>query len=260
MFYFAYAGNKRSEIKEYQNLLNSIKYKTVVEPFGGSCAFSISEYNKNKNINICISDIDTELILFCNEFYKYDDKIIKNVLDIIKNISSKSDYDIFYKKSISKILAENIEDFLTYYLFKKVCYRIRPGLYYMNDIPKLKNVIKYKDELNIFFKNNKYIESNYKLIFDKYKDDEEALIFLDPPYINSDCSFYDKFDSNFFNNLWEDIYNLLENGKCKIILVVNDNFFMKKCYNKWFYNCYYKRYSHHTAKQTTHNIFTNIKL
>lgn len=260
MFYFSYAGNKRNELKEIDELLSKIKYKKVVEPFGGSLAFSIDQYYKNKDLEFYPSDIDNELTLFCNNFYKHDDNIIKKLLEIIKNISNKEDYDKLYKKSISKIQEENIEDFMTYYLFKKTCYAIRPGLYYLDRSPKLTNVLKYKNKLNEFFKDHKYNNIHYKSVFKQFYNDEDAIIFLDPPYVNSVCSFYDKFDETDFSNLWEDIYDMLENAKCKIILIVNDNFFMKKCYHKWFYKQYEKKYCFHSSKKTYHNIFTNIKL
>jgi len=260
MFYFSYAGNKRAELKELDDLLSNIKYKKVVEPFGGSLAFTIDQYYKNKDLQFFPSDIDNELTLFCNNFYKYDNDVIKNVLEIIKNISNKEEYDIIYKKSILNIKDENINDFLKYYLFKKTAYAIHPGLYYLNRPPKLSNVLKFKDKLNEFFKNNTYINSHYKYIFERFKDDEDALLFLDPPYVNSECSFYDKFDDTDFSNLWEDICNMLENAKCKIILIVNDNYFMKKCYNKWFYKNYEKKYCYQSSRKTSHNIFTNIKL
>lgn len=47
LFYYGYHGGKRTEIKHFKNLLDDLEYKTLVEPFCGSCAVSL--YNKIKN-------------------------------------------------------------------------------------------------------------------------------------------------------------------------------------------------------------------
>lgn len=161
MFYFSYEGNKRNELKEINKMLENVQYKRIIEPFGGTCAFSISQFTKNKDMEIYISDIDKELILFCNNFYKNDDLIIDNVLKFIDNIKNKEDYNNFIKK-IKQNDTTNLIDFCSEYLFYRTCFRIRPGLYYCDRIPKLNNLKKYKTDLNEFFKKNTYICSDYK--------------------------------------------------------------------------------------------------
>lgn len=259
MFYFSYAGNKRKEIKNLDNLLENVKYTKVVEPFGGSCAFSISEYLKNKDLEIYISDIDDELTSFCNNFYKNDELIMNIVLNIVSNIHNKEDYDRFYKKFCNKIDNNNIIDFCAYYLFKRTFFKLRQGMYYRNAKITLNTLQKNKDFLNEFFKKHMYNCVDYKIIFEQFKNDEDALLFLDPPYLNSCSSFYKKIDCEInFDLLWEDIFDLFNNGKCKIILIVNNNFFMRKVFEKWLYISYDKQYSTFKSKKTTHNVFCNF--
>lgn len=260
MFYFSYPGNKRNEIKNLDNLLNNVKYTKVVEPFGGSCAFSISEYLKNKELEIYISDIDDELTSFCNNFYKHDEMIMNNVLNFVSNIKNKEEYDRFYKKFCNKIDQSNIVDFCSYYLFKRTCYDIRHGLYYSNKKITLNSLKKNKDYLNEFFKNHTYNCVDYKTIFEQFKNDEDSLLFLDPPYINSNCDLYYGFNNQHINveELWESIYHLLDTCKCKVILIVNNNFFMRKTFEKWLYTSYDKKYGNHNSKKTIHNVFCNF--
>lgn len=259
MFYFSYPGNKRKEIKNLDNLLENVKYTKVVEPFGGSCAFSISEYLKNKDLEIYISDIDDELTSFCNNFYKNDELIMNIVLNIVSNIHNKEDYDRFYKKFCNKIDNNNIIDFCAYYLFKRTFFGIRPGVYYRNRKITLNSLKKNKDYLNEFFKNHTYNCVDYKTIFEQFKNDEDVLLFLDPPYLNSYCDFYKNIDCKInFDVLWEDIYDLFDNGKCKIILIVDNNFFMRKLFEKWLYISYDKQYSTFKSKKTVHNVFCNF--
>lgn len=59
--------------------------------------------------------------------------------------------------------------------------------------------------------------------------------------------------------MWADIYDLIRNSKCKVILLVNDNFFMLQVFKDFLYKSYDKKYQNHNARKTTHNIFCNFK-
>ena len=71
-FYFAYMGNKRTDIKFFSDYL-PYGYKiinTVVEPFCGSCSVSRYYYKDYKKIKYHVNDIDTDLINFLNYIKK----------------------------------------------------------------------------------------------------------------------------------------------------------------------------------------------
>ena len=253
-FYIPFQGNKRKEIKEFINYFNIDDYDNIIEPFGGSLAFSRYVYNIidiDKKLKYYISDLNVELIYFCNNFYKDKENIINETIKDINNINNKVDYDIYFK-NIKNI---NDDDFLKYYLFKNKYYLIRPGLYPTNKRkPKFKDYNKKTLSTDEFFKNNEYKLLDFKIQLDKFKDDERSFLFLDPPYINSDNSFY-KFKDG--TNLWEYLYNYLNSCKCKFLLIVNDDIFMKLTF-KNFYKGEYKKTYENTKNKCNHIIFSNI--
>lgn len=255
-FYFSYKGNKRNEIIHIKELLDNLEYKILVEPFGGTCSVSRYIHENYKDKDLYINDINKDLCYFANNFRKYEDEVLLNIKTVIENIKNKQDYKNYYKKTINKNIENCSEvDFLTLILFEKSCFRITKGRYYEEKVPKFKGILKVKEKLNNFFIKNYYYNHEYKETFEKFRNNENALIFLDPPYVNSDSSDYDSNNKNQYSNMWEDIYDLFENSKCKIIMIVNNNFFMRKVFNKFYYNCYEKNYMAHKSRKTIHNIF-----
>ena len=83
-FYFSYLGNKRLEIKHYQNLLLNPEITTFIEPFCGSCSTSKFVFENNPNVtNIILNDNDKMLMTFLTEIKNngckkfFDDYMIK---------------------------------------------------------------------------------------------------------------------------------------------------------------------------------------
>ena len=114
-FYFSYAGNKRNEIKNFTELIDIDLYDKFIEPFGGTLAFSRYIYKLNPNKKFYVSDINKELIYFCNNFYKDNENILNKTKEIVNNIKNKEEFNNYYNKKTTI----NDDDFLTYYLFKK---------------------------------------------------------------------------------------------------------------------------------------------
>jgi hypothetical protein len=271
MFYFAWDGNKRNELKYIYELLENIQYDKVIEPFGGSCAFSRDQYDKNDKLEIYISDLNNELTLFCNNFYKYDEDIIKTCVDEINKISNKEEYIKKFKEAEEHVnnltnAEQDIIKFCGNYLLFKTYYYIRPGLYPSSGRkPTYKGLNRHKDKINNFFKKFNYVNQDYKIYMERYRYDEKALIFIDPPYINSSNESY-KHHGSFknidmrktFSDVWEYLYKFVNDCKCHFIIIVNDNIFMNLAFNKFFYNSYDKTYSN-TKNKCNHVIYTNIR-
>jgi len=254
-FYFAYQGNKRKELSEIMKYVNINDYDYIIEPYGGTCSFSRHVYHLDSNKKFRISDIDENVTFFCNNFHKYDDIIIKKTIKKVNKLENKQVYNEYIQnKPIAN--KDNIKEFLTYFLIYRSFYQVRPGLYPNNDRrPKYINLQKNKEKINEFFENVKYHHKDAFHFIDKYKNNERALLFIDPPYLTSSKGLYDRR----IENNWERLYNFMDTCQCKFILVVDNNFFMKMSFKKWFKTSYSKTYSNkHTT--TVHNIFTNIEL
>ena len=269
-FYISYNGNKRKEIKNFINLININDYDNIIEPFGGSLSFSRFIYNdidKDKRLKYYISDINNELVFFCNNFYKNKINIINETLEDINKIKNKVQFNEYVKNNKNI----NDEDFIKYYLFINKFYRLRRGFYPGDEIrPKLKDYNIKTLLTDDFFKNNEYKALDFKIYLEQFKNDERSLIFLDPPYFNSDNSFYIdgvQVKNNDCNNFWEYLYNFVNNCKCKFILVVNNNIFMKLAFNNFFKLKYDKKYENskfdkeqqkYIKNSCEHMVFSNI--
>ena len=110
-FYFSYMGNKRKELQFLSKYIDLTKYDNIIEPFGGTCAFSRHCFSIDQTKNYIISDNDEYLINFCNNFHKKSDEKIEQSLNKMNEIFNKDDYITFMKG------------------IDKTWYNIRPGLY-----------------------------------------------------------------------------------------------------------------------------------
>jgi hypothetical protein len=120
------------------------------------------------------------------------------------------------------------------------------------------------NEVHFFF--SKKIDSNedFKIKMEEYKNDESAFIFVDPPYFDSDNSYYGDYSTKTGNDnvikdntgMYSYLAEYIKICKCKIMIVVNNNELMTyifKNYIKSTYNITYQICS----KKTTHLVITN---
>lgn len=262
-FYFQYKGGKRCEVKYIDKYINEefMKgIKTIVEPFCGSCAFSLDYYiKKGYNLNYHVNDIDEYLINFLHEVKK---KGFKPFVQYLKQVNfDEPDKDI-RRKNINKFLESKSP--YDYYVYKMVN---KP--YYVGETNKeyIKN---YKDgkfkKSDQFFKNANLTSHDYKTIFEQYKDDSTALLFIDPPYFDSVNNLYDinKYSKRLYGReipdntqMFIDILELLKNCKCKVVGITNSNAIMNYLYKPYIKETFGKLYQM-TKKKTEHILFTNF--
>jgi hypothetical protein len=138
-------------------------------------------------------------------------------------------------------------------------YTIRPKLY-----PLTK---KYKEEIDLrkypiynFYKNANiefYNEDGIN-IYEKYKNDESTLLFLDPPYLQSYNDFYEK--NNKRINIYEYLYNNnINNEKANIFLMLEDIWINRLLFkNNYIFEKYKKMYAP-KQKITNHILITKSR-
>jgi len=265
LFYFDYKGGKRCEVKNIFKYLDDEKMKTVkyfVEPFCGSCAVSLDYYTKKgyDKIKYHINDVDDGLINFLNDIKK--DGINKFINNLRAVNLEESDKDI-RRKAINKYMENRTAE--NYFNMKRLDTR-----YFVSDRTKkyLQNysINKYK-KTDEFFSNAVITKLDYKDIFEMYKDKEDAFIFVDPPYFDSDNTMYDiynykgkktygrKCEDN--SKIFVDIIELMKNGKCKVIGITNGSALMNYIFKPWICETYGKTYQL-TKKKTNHILFKNF--
>jgi site-specific DNA-adenine methylase len=94
-------------------------------------------------------------------------------------------------------------------------------------------------ELNIL-KNALITKLDYSDVFEHYKNDENAFLFLDPPYLFSDNSAYSsQITETDMTKIIVDILEYLPVCKCKVMLIINKlyilSYLFKRLYKRRIY-------------------------
>jgi site-specific DNA-adenine methylase len=247
----SYRGNKRLEVEDiykYLNLnvkLNNGVITTICEPFCGSSALSyyISTLHPNKFTYI-LNDLNKELIKIYKILQNREQFNKFNMLtQLLINHINKQESP---KKEYLKII--NINDVYGYYICNGY-YSLRPGLF--------PNNLKYKDISNKqiikFLRTEKIILLNDSGInvLENYKNNKKILLFLDPPYICTENSFYTGSKDEQIN-----IYEyIIEQKKIKnIYLILEYNWIIKNLFKDYLFILYPKKYNGMKKKSVTHCI------
>ena len=165
-------GNKENDIKYFHHLLPRDPL-VVVEPFGGSFAVIKHFYKDPEEYKFHINDTDERLVYA----YLHPEELNDNL-----NKLNKLYIDEYADKAYSKN-----EPFLTYVngldindLLK--AYIIQTRFIRGHMFKATKNNNTNPVELNVL-KNALITKLDYSDIFEQYKNDEDAFLFLDPPYL-----------------------------------------------------------------------------
>jgi hypothetical protein len=261
-------GNKKNELKFLLPIIQpQINDKTIfIEPFCGSSIVSFNVYKQiNKNIEFHINDIDSLRIEFFRnmrdeekrkELYKLEESIVK--------IGSE-EYNNIIKKHISKSIQN---EYIPYVISKRI-HSYRHGLYPINKKIILKEIS--KNWIN-FFNKAKITNNDFMEVMDEYKENEDAFLYLDPPYLDSYNAGYNTYSNESHNEelkikdntqIYLDFLDFLANAKCKILFSINDcaltrylyKDFIKETYNHKYNNSYKNIENRNDGKTRKH---TNI--
>ena len=251
-------GNKRNELKllipiiEPQITDDSI----FVEPFCGSSIVSFNVFKKiNKNIEFHINDLDQLRIKFYKNMtiekerealYKLEKEIIEKGAEFYYSIARGKD-----------------DDYLKYIISRRIN-AFRHGLY-----PTTKKIILHEitDNWKDFFNKATITNEDYLYIFDKYKDNENAFLYLDPPYMDSFNSDYGTYqnkahdeDLKIIDNtaMYINFLDILKNGKCKILFSINDCALTNYLYKDYIKESYNHKYQTTFLDNKTAKKHTNV--
>lgn len=251
-FYISYAGNKRLEVENLYSILNFNDVTDIIEPFCGSCAMSFYiSLQQPKRFRYILNDKNDYLremfnIICDDERLSIFETELKNTIDFIKG--NKENYIQVVKKN----------NLMGWFISNRF-YTIKAGLYPAN---KPNNIFKFKSIMEYpiynFFKNERIIftSDDGLNIYNEYKQNKNALILLDPPYMNCDNSFYLSPDVNIYEYLHN---NNIDNEDSKIILVLENNWIINMMFKKNVISEYNKFYQV-SKKQTSHIVIANNKV
>ncbi len=259
-FFFPYIGNKWDESKNIYKHICLDDIETIIEPFCGSCSFSVYGFvklgvNDKKYI---LNDIDSNLINFIKDVKKGE---LKNYIDNCNSEAQKY-YDdiklwhIARKKKELKCGYEwfNIKRLSRGNMLKDFSYKNKENKHKEIDYHNYKLQESFFKSENVSLENEDYLK-----ILEKYKNDESVLLFLDPPYIDSYnalyCGFTDTNHSYDIDNtkMYVDIINFIKTCKCKVAMVINENALTRYLFNDYIIDSYEKVYQL-TKKKSRHII------
>lgn len=243
---FCYEGNKDREIKFFKNIVEKILNddSIIVEPFGGS--FSLIRHifkDYGDKYKYAVNDINKKII----DIYKLLQKKKTNK-SLIKQIK-KLEEEITTPEQMKQLKKC---DKLSSFLFGNSKYCIRPFIY----PTKQKVRIKYERFENFLqLKNVKFDNKDFIEYLKKYENNENAIIFLDPPYfLSNNDEYICKLTDNYFRYI-----QILKDKKATFIIIVNShiltNIFMETVglFKIDEYDVLYMR----SQKKTKHIIFSN---
>jgi DNA adenine methylase len=189
---FCRQGNKYKHLHSIIPLIP--EHHVYIEPFVGSGAVFWNKPKAEKNI---LNDMDKELIQFYKNLKTVKPKLVE--FDFWKTPKTKLDKILHYKQKVCG--GFNKRD-------------VSNKIYRHFNVPNyIKSIQKYQDALQDVILDNK----DYKQIIKKY-DSKDSFFFIDPPYENTDKTFY---KGNSIN--YHELNNLLENLNGKFILTINDS-------------------------------------
>jgi len=251
-FYISYYGNKRNEVKDIYNNINFDNITTIIEPYCGTCAMSYYISLHKKNLKYILNDNN----IFLKEMYEIikDDEKIKKFEEDYKYTMNNIIVD---KQTYVEFLKDNNNNELLRWFIKNKVYSIRAGLYPPPNKKIIKEIELKKFPVYNFFRNNdiEFLNIDGLECYKKYKDNENNLILIDPPYLST-CN-------NSYINPSLKIYEYLHNNniineKAYIILILEKIWIIELLFkNNNIKFSYDKMYQSVSKKKTIHIIIDN---
>ena len=263
----AYIGCKRREIKHIHDN-QPIKFNKVVDLMGGSGCVVLSYVDTDKKI--IYNEVNNELCELFNTLKskKKIDELIKCFEDN-KNILCTEDFfykvydkDIYYNPQFRIV-------YLSRMCMKGMINTRKPNMKKnkitgINEIDRIINIENLKKKFSEYpskIKRLKIYNKSYKDILNKYKDDENAFIYIDPPYLQKPSMNKDFYDVNILFDLGDLEYIIKvmrdKTTKAKIMLNIDYTGYTREMFKDLFRCCYPVEYN---MSNNNKNIYTKYHI
>ena len=242
-FLFSYDGNKYLETKKYLSSFiekNINDYDIIVEPFCGIFGFSRYAYEKGFKGQFYLNDINANLI----KEYKLMQDDLPTYLDTITADVDKYTSD-----------REMSDDKNKAYHLNLVARTLRAGLCSIDSAHrKIKNFSLKKDTYIQFFNNATFFNLDYLDFIESLPKDKKILIYLDPPYFQSNNKTYDnakREDDGYCDGttMYIKLYELLKSSSHDILFIMNKIDLINYIYKDFIKKEYKGTYNNSGAKK-----------
>jgi len=248
-FYYSYVGSKNSEIPQFAAWLPTDQSTAIVEPFAGSAAVSYHLWTLGHR-NIHISDRDPFLVELWRRVKDDDERrrLIDEATAAVAAINSKAEYDEFKKTKtfISELVG------VTWYHFRQHMAPLK-----FTNKPNFEEL--FNRPYTRFMQDITPIASDFVAACERWRNDPNAFIFIDPPYVNEDNNFYHN-DGSIFD--LEAMYTYLldlMHSPCKVLIIVSDKLLMRLLFKDYIKGMYAKTYAL-SRKKCNHMIIANYEI
>jgi len=219
---FSYVGSKRKELKHIKDYyLNDID--KFIDVFGGSGCVGLDYYKFNPDIKKLILNDKSEVVYNLYNIIKNDKfyDIFKKFEPFINKFKDEYKNDKKYNNTLKEFKEQFTEE-EKFILCGKYCYKgnLTPELFNVLKMKDITNMQKKKNFSEVLNKNNISLKNkDFKYYMEKYKNNENVLIYLDPPYLDTKHLYNEIFTLDDYLYILE----CLKNYKCKILLNININ-------------------------------------
>ena len=240
-------GSKQNDIKFFKHLL-PLNVATVVEPFAGSFAVIKNFYTDINKYKFHINDLD-KVLYYAYEHFEDLINIVKEIRGIYYELCAENPKyikELSFKPYVDKL---DINEHLKHYIIDS--YFIRGNIC---RIPKGSN---YNEEEKEILKHALITNDDFKQVMEKYHDDVDAFMFLDPPYLFSNNSTYipQNVETD-MTNIVVYICEFLKTCKCKVMLIINKLSLLEYLFKDYIKGEYLRIYQM-GKKKSYHLIITN---
>jgi hypothetical protein len=190
----------------------------------------------------------------------------KNAMELFNEIIDKQRNYIFFdtddedeqKRRYKEYLKENN---VYSWFFSCKYYNMKPGMFPIKTKKAIKNkTIDFKTFPIYEFYNNADIEF-YTLpginIYEQYKTRQDALILLDPPYLNSCNDYYQDAQTNIYEHLYDHDIN---NENAYIMLILENIWIIKLLFQHCTISEEYEKIYARSTRKTSHVMINNFYL
>lgn len=263
---FSYPGSKRRELKYFDHDIyfpsDENKY-TFVDVFGGASNVMLHTLEKYSNVECVYNDIDSTV-------YNITNSIVNDYPEFCEEIKLY----ILNERTVREI--DSLRPEIQFFIKGKIGYcgnrestgrqpirktEYGKSLYDICHMERLAWVSEQRHRISLF-------NEDYTIILEGYHDDENALLFLDPPYCKK-TGVYRANRANrgnqgnqgnrFSREDYQYIYDYLQTCKCRVLMVIDaseENVQLFKDYIRYQYYIHYSM-GKLSKKETSHIVIYN---
>ena len=188
-----FQGQKRNFIKQFKEALKDYPRDSIyVDLFGGSGLLSHTIKEQNPKAKVVYNDYDNFKQRL--DAIQSTNKLLYDLRILVKRLSKNELITDKIKKKILELVSKaDREGFVDYISLSA---NLLFSMNYVQDFEELKkqrfyNKVRKNDyDAEGYLSNVTFVRFDYKDLFNQYKDKQNVVFLVDPPYLSTDCSTY----------------------------------------------------------------------